>query len=98
MSKLRLKQLTRPTTCTQATDMGLQELLDYLLQFPECTGTVSIMRDEIYGVRVKAEQDHGYIARVSIKNAMYLGRGLTPEKAVEALGKKLRAKFHSNGQ
>lgn len=81
----------------------LQELLDWLMKIPECSGTVWIGRDEFYGVNkstlgetikgVLMHQEHGYVARTNVKQATYSGRGMTVDEAVEALGKKLKSKF-----
>lgn len=60
--------------------MTLQELIDWLTKVPECTGTVSVGRDEMYGVskcpegfhpieQCATHQEHGYVARTLIGGA-----------------------------
>ena len=73
--------------------MNIQELLDLVQHLKECSGNVSIGRDEFYGVASESEQEHGYVARVFVKGAVYSGRGLTVNEAIEKLGEKLKAKF-----
>jgi hypothetical protein len=83
--------------------MTLQSLLDFCAKIPECTGNVTMGRDEMWGHWAKKfgerenalDQDHGYCIQVKVSGAVYTGRGLTVEEAVEKLGEKLKAKFNN---
>lgn len=73
--------------------MTPQELIDWLTKVPDCSGNVTVGRDEVYGVHAGADQEHGYVARTIIKGAAYSGRGLTVEESLKNLGEKLKAKI-----
>ncbi len=71
--------------------MTLEEFTDKALNIQDTTGNVSIGRDEFYGVFMKhPTQEHGYTAKIMVKNAMHTGRGLTVEEALDALALKLK--------
>lgn len=87
--------------------MTLQPILDFCSKIEGCSGRITMERDEIYGVSVQGKcrpgfhsidlcgvaPDHGYCVFTSVKDALYTGRGLTPEEALEKLEEKLKAKF-----
>lgn len=73
--------------------MTLEEFTEKTLTLKDTTGTVSIGRDEFYGLYMKhPTQEHGYTARLVMKSAGQIGRGLTIESALDALALKLGIK------
>lgn len=73
--------------------MELQELIDFASTLDNTTGSVTVFRDEIFGVYAGSEQEHGYTATLTVEGVIYTGRALTAQQAIERLGEKVKTKF-----
>ena len=68
-------------------------LHEFASAIPDCTGNIVTGIDGFYSTFVGQPDKTGWCAMVTVKGAVYTGRGLSRQEAEDALEKRLRTKF-----